>query len=420
MFRFPRSRACYFIAGIFLCALIQMSSAQDNDAALGVPSNAPGATLLIPYFEVDLNPEGTRTTLISLRAVSPEPALTHMTIWTDVGVPILSFSIYLTGYDEQSINLRDILVGGNLPQTAPVDFISPQGPYSANPLSFPNCGSLLPPPVLSSLTLSRLTAALTGNVDPTSGICWGSNYGDGVARGYVTVDVVTECAAISPTDPGYFISGGNGIAKNDNVLRGEFMLVDPPGVTQGLSELRFLPAVSLRASSSSALTSTPGTPTFYGFVNNYDASDNREALPSRWRAPIDGPTDLVVWRGPRNPRQPFFCGIDRSDYSFAAETDRIVVSPRGNGETLGASADSPFPLVTQRVRAGGTPNAFFDASFQIKPAGLLFNAEHAGAINSQTDQEYQQALIMSLNTPGGLPVGHYSSNAVPLQSAYEP
>src|SRR6056297_3293279 len=31
-----------------------MSSAQDNDAALGVPSNAPGATLLIPYFQVNL------------------------------------------------------------------------------------------------------------------------------------------------------------------------------------------------------------------------------------------------------------------------------------------------------------------------------------------------------------------------------
>ena len=43
----------------------------------------PAATLLLPYFEVDLaNPDGV-TTLFSVNNASAAPQLAHVTFWTD-------------------------------------------------------------------------------------------------------------------------------------------------------------------------------------------------------------------------------------------------------------------------------------------------------------------------------------------------
>src|ERR1700732_1688021 len=57
--------------------------------------NQPAATLLVPYFEVDLaNPKG-RTTLVSVNNAAPRPTLARMVLWTDWGVPPLAFDIYL-------------------------------------------------------------------------------------------------------------------------------------------------------------------------------------------------------------------------------------------------------------------------------------------------------------------------------------
>lgn len=78
----------------------------------------PAATLLLPYFEVDLaDPQG-RTTLFSVNNATPAAALTEVVLWSDLGVPTLSFQIYLTGYDVQTVNLRDIFATGTLPRTA--------------------------------------------------------------------------------------------------------------------------------------------------------------------------------------------------------------------------------------------------------------------------------------------------------------
>ena len=72
---------------------------------------------------------------------SSEPAVPRK-----VAPPTLDFDIYLTGYDVQTINLRDIFVAGNLPRTAsvgqdPDDDISPQGPVSQD-INFASCGTL--------------------------------------------------------------------------------------------------------------------------------------------------------------------------------------------------------------------------------------------------------------------------------------
>jgi len=77
-----------------------------------------GTSLLLPYFDVDLsNPNG-ETTLFSVNNASATAVLAHVVVWSDLSVPVLDFNIYLTGYDVQTVNLRDILVSGIIPRTA--------------------------------------------------------------------------------------------------------------------------------------------------------------------------------------------------------------------------------------------------------------------------------------------------------------
>src|SRR5579864_4550250 len=103
----------------------------------------PSATLLLPYFEVDLNNPNGLTTLFSVNNASATAILVHVVMWSDLSVPVLDFNIYLTGYDVQSVNLRDIIVNGNMPQTAsagqdPGDTISPKGSFSQD-INFASC-----------------------------------------------------------------------------------------------------------------------------------------------------------------------------------------------------------------------------------------------------------------------------------------
>jgi len=80
----------------------------NNDDSCDI-STAPAATLLLPYFEVDINaPQTTaQTTLFTITNVTQIPQIAHVTVWTDLSFPVLDFNIFLTGYDVQSISLYD-------------------------------------------------------------------------------------------------------------------------------------------------------------------------------------------------------------------------------------------------------------------------------------------------------------------------
>ena len=149
-----------YLIGLFLFGLL--APVAGVRAMLGTIDNAPAATLLLPYFEVDLgNPNGI-TTLFAInntgrgRSVEDQfdnfasAALVHVTLWTDLGVPTFAFDVYLTGFDVQTINVRDIF-NGVLPSTAsvgqdPTDTISPRGPLSQD-INFASCNKddQLPP-----------------------------------------------------------------------------------------------------------------------------------------------------------------------------------------------------------------------------------------------------------------------------------
>ncbi|HEV7570940.1 MAG TPA: hypothetical protein VGQ21_05530 [Thermoanaerobaculia bacterium] len=111
------------------------AGAPDNDATCDIKVG-PAATLLLPYFEVDLEKTGEQTTLFTITNVSRYSQIAHVTLWTDWAFPVLTFNIFLAGYDVQSINLKDILVRGIVASpvgTGPTTVKSPLGVLTSPP-----------------------------------------------------------------------------------------------------------------------------------------------------------------------------------------------------------------------------------------------------------------------------------------------
>ena len=259
----------------------------------------PAATVLVPYFEVDLADVQGVTTYVHLHNAEPDATLAKITFWTDWSVPSISFDVFLTGYDVVRLDLRDVFAG-NIPVTAdeqsdPDDTTSPHG---ANPEwdgSFTFCENIFPfivNPVIIGNNLERLVNGHTGlpvAVGPDE-FCFGRNHGDGVARGYLTIDDAVRCAFAFPSDPGYF-GGDDPVASNDNQLWAEVWLEEP-----GASRRSAVPAVQLEADEALGLGGVDQT-----FYSRYtDGADLRERLPERWGVPARSNAafedEWIVWR----------------------------------------------------------------------------------------------------------------------------
>jgi hypothetical protein len=200
-------------------------------AVIGTVDDVPAATLLLPYFEVDLADQNGVNTLFSINNASATAVLAHVTVWSDQSVPVLDFDVYLTGYDVQTLSLREVLQNGNLPRTAsdgqdlPNDSISPQGPASQD-INFASCGGTLPygNPALNAAFRAHLQAVLQGNPSPTFvGRCYGSKRNDGILRGYVTVDTVNACNVFFPSQ---LATGYDSVLTDQNVLWGDYFYVN--------------------------------------------------------------------------------------------------------------------------------------------------------------------------------------------------
>lgn len=179
-------------------------------------SKNPGATLIVPYFEVDLDEPDGRSTLVSVGNAG-EPVVAHATLWTDRGVPVYAWDIYLGENALVTYNLRDIVVYGNV------------APTSA-PASFGGCGSPVATPALPAADLALLQKQLTGQ-RLGNGTCDGEPRQDlTLASGSITIDTVNDCRTGAgqryPTDAGYF-NTSSPRASARKVLWGDFTLVDP-------------------------------------------------------------------------------------------------------------------------------------------------------------------------------------------------
>ena len=337
--------------------------------------NQPAATLLLPYFEVDVeNPEGVDT-IFSINNAWKEPALVHITLWTDYGIPTSSFDVFLTGYDTQAISLRRFLVDGALPVTAteefdPDDILSPGG-GPGDDGNFPGCSGFLPlPSEISEHVRERLQRAHSGQPSVNSPFdrCSSHDHGDGRARGYVTIDNVNHCSVAEPPDDGYFIDGGQGIANNNNQLWGDFYLVD--------GEENFAQGESLVHIEAFDEGWEADDPSFYGRYHD-GPIDNRESLASAMSTrflnggPFDAGTELVVWRETGSAEvEPPPCG-DTPQWYPLYQRQIIAYSELNEGVELCAPFTCPvcftvpgepcLPLATQRKSLEGAlePPYFF-------------------------------------------------------------
>ncbi len=313
----------------------------------------PAATLLFPFFRVELDDPSGATTLLSIGNAFSAATQGRVVLWTDWGVPTLAFDIFLTGFDIQTINLRDLFLG-RLPRTG--SEISPRGPFSRDVPTPPSCTD----PTSAGLGLldrDLLRAAHTGAALPLTNphLCAASASG-GTALGYVTIDVVTRCSAPSvgtprntPADPLYFSAGGRGLAGNANVLWGDSIEIDVNRNFAGSES-----AVHIVADSDFF---QPGDYTFYGRFVGFDSRDDRAPLSSLFQARtlsgggFGGSSELVVWRDTREAKPaPVPCGI-APGWEPLGEAQIAFFDEEENPISIGPS--NAFPRAVQRVEVGG-------------------------------------------------------------------
>lgn len=290
------------------------AGALDNDASCDIKVG-PAATLLLPYFEVDLQ-NGDQTTLFTITNVSRYSQIAHVTLWTDWGFPVLTFNIFLAGYDVQSINVRDILVSGLVASqvgTGPTTAKSPLGTFTspanggpgyANPnFKTPIDCDLLPgviPPTAIAAVRQALTAGTAANCTRAVG---------GVhpnAIGYATIDVVASCTTRLPSDPLYYTTD----LLFDNVLIGDYQQIGPKpsGTASASFDAGGNPMVHIRAVPEGGFAgSNFATDLPYTFYDRYTPAanrlqDRRQPLPSTFAARfIQGgvsafATNYTIWR----------------------------------------------------------------------------------------------------------------------------
>jgi hypothetical protein len=287
----------------------------DDSCDIGV---APAATLLLPYFEVDLTSRAGETTIFTITNVSNVEQVAHITLWTDLSYPVIDFNVYLTGYDVQSINLYDVIALGQIAPTRGTGFEdsgSPEGDFSGdNPLVFEESCRFLRVDVGPQYRQRMQQAFTVGSIPALGSFPACSNIGSSLANGrnpngrrnanaigYATVDVASVCGTQLPSDPGYFTAGGE--ALFDNVLIGDYQQVNA-----GQFYAQGNPMVHIRAIPEGGVpgdgTVTNFDRTFYG---RYQAdatptADRRQPLPSQFAARyIDGgagsfETFYKIWR----------------------------------------------------------------------------------------------------------------------------
>lgn len=285
-------------------------STTNNDDSCDI-SLQPAATLLLPYFEVEVNePRNTALdTNFTIVNTSPLPQIAHITIWTDWSYPVIDFNIFLTGYDVQGISLYDLIARGDTVGIPPTSSSTDPGIRSAdnddNPVHF-NLGTcaVLPGPIPTDLANAVRSALTTGIY---TGFCGSTQVGSntpGLATGYVTIDVARTCSQSLPTDPAYFASE----IAFDNVLTGDYIRVNPDAATGNFAG--GTPLVHIRAIPDGYGLGTAGlalpTNLPFTFYDRYTPAadptiDRRQPLPGTFAARYIAAgeafeTEFAVWR----------------------------------------------------------------------------------------------------------------------------
>ena len=406
-------------------------------AEIGTADDVPAATLLLPYFECQLGPNlvpvaNGATTLFSINNASATAQLAHVTLWTDESVPTLDFDVYLTGYDVQTINVCDIF-NGNLPRTAslgqdPGDTVSPAPPpgnvFGATmDITFPSCAGRLPyvNPVVNASLLAHIRNAHTGQFTNVYGGCSGFDHGDTVARGYITVDVTTQCSLDFPSTPGYF----SGVAAFSNVLWGDYFYVNPSqNFANGETLVHiescvpgngYVGAIGTGTSGVNTCPMGAGDYTFYGRYVGGLGTDQREALSTTFAtrylngANFTGGTDLIVWRDskttPTGANGLAWDCDDEAGWYPLNQADVVAFDEQENSTDLCFQGDniSPptggantcFPLEAQRISLQGDNTAGDDPTppYTFGWMFINLNTTVTGGLFNPTAQAWVETIM---------------------------
>ncbi|HEV7766837.1 MAG TPA: hypothetical protein VGQ76_17690 [Thermoanaerobaculia bacterium] len=378
----------------------------NNDRGCDI-SVAPAATLLLPYFEVDLEDRLGQTTLFKITNVGSIPQAARITLWTDIAYPIVSFDVYLTGYDVQGFNLYDVLMGELGSARGTGTGVSPGDFGEINPfLNDALCSEL--PGAIPDYLVARMQSAFTLGTLAANGQVAGCNTVGGVhenAVGYVTVDVVGNCSGNGPLDPHYFDVD----IRYDNVLIGDYQQVD---VKQNFAQAS--PMVHIRAipeggtpdtrAGLPARYATPLPQTFYGNLQKSvrPKADARQPLPSlfavRWIKGGAGnfDTHFKIWRG--SSQGPTSQCIDYQKNFRQKMGETVAFDEDGNAEgttDYTCSAPScigpdPFVLRNTSLVSAVDSEIFPTLTGEARAGWLYMNLD-----SDQTDQKAQQGWVIA-------------------------
>lgn len=398
----------------------------------------PSAALLVPYFEVDLESASGITTLIEITNTSSEYVVVHVVVWSNLAIPVVEFNIPLTGYDSQTINMRDV-VNGNL-------FRAPSsvGPFSEPTPTSDDCTEVEACPAVETAQQQmpalplvvppfNVKAALLG-VPLANGKCYASDHRDFSVDGFIGIGIhpwhsepprslappvyceLNPCCSC-PED-GESIEGCNQCqvsrkaSKDDNILSGSWYLVDPENnfATGGA-------LVHIEADEKNSETSEAGEYTFHGRSVNWAASDHHEPLASTFAARylqnpmFSGGTDLIVWRDPKEIIEPFDCDQGPPP-PFPLGQEAIIVFDENENPDIPAqlpispqpevSGLDPFPWATQRVTVGGPD---FPVPFS---SGWIYLNLNAGDIDGNPPEDpfaSQNWVVVLASAEGRFSVG---------------
>jgi hypothetical protein len=334
----------------FLCSLLALSltltvsaATTRNDDSCDI-SVLPAATLLLPYFEVDLDDPAGETTLVTVTNVTNTDAIARVTLWTDRGYPAFSFNVFLTGYDAYSFNLYDVLARSEIASNEPPPFqTNRRGQFSEADPELAMCEDAEPAGVPASAIAALTAGTVSEECENVGGVHEN-------AVGYATIDVVGNCSTNTPLDPLYWIRD----LRNDNILLGDYQQLR---VGDGIAEGG--PLVHIRA--------IPGKDfprTFYARFQ--DAAnprrDARQPLPSQFAARWTEGTSLKIWReGRAGTGAP--CSAFAADENLAV-TDLVTFDDQENAAGKGmarvelaaatktAAGDEPFPQLADAANGG--------------------------------------------------------------------
>jgi hypothetical protein len=412
MMRSLRSIGCAAALAVSACVSFVSTSVH---AVYNAIDAVPGATVLIPYFEVDLANTSGRSTLVSITNSSATAILARATVWTNANLPVFSFDVYFTGYDVVSLNMRDVL-NGTLPVTAsagqdPSGTISRKGIFSQD-INYASCTGTLPLPAISANTVADLRAALTGTAVPngtlrgvSAGQCVGMTKGDNVARGYITFDTVNGCGTSNHLDGTSYL-GDTATSTRQNTLWGDYMIIDPSQNT-AYGDL----ATMLEGRPYTDVP-VPGTYSFYArFVNGSDA-DAREGLATHWATHLDrDSTELQVWRDTRMVLNPsavgFTCGTSPSPQPMAVNGVGAL-NMDSTVETVGTNTLFGTPIGSYPMTNAATG---MTGSKKLGQLHVQLSTSIAGTndVEFAADTTATQGLVTAVRRPRGGAMGFRSS-----------